>query len=201
MVDIQYCINFCCTCQWLGHTYLYILFLFFLGLLLRHMEVLGLGVESELQLLAYTTATAMLDLSCICKPHCSVQRSLTHCAKPGFKPASSRTLRQVLNPPRHNGNSYILFLILSSINILYQETGYSFLFSRISQLVHSKCNSLYLPTPNFPTSPLPPPPPTNPTLPPATTSLFPMSMSLNDVLNLTLLLQGLLREQCSLSKF
>ena len=31
-----------------------------------HMEVPGLGVELELQLLAYTTATAMLDLSCLC---------------------------------------------------------------------------------------------------------------------------------------
>ena len=31
-----------------------------------HMEVPGLGVESEQQLQAYTTATAMLDLSCVC---------------------------------------------------------------------------------------------------------------------------------------
>ena len=30
------------------------------------MGVPKLGVESELQLLAYTTATATLDLSCIC---------------------------------------------------------------------------------------------------------------------------------------
>ena len=29
------------------------------------MEVSGLGVESELQLQAYTTATAMPDLSCV----------------------------------------------------------------------------------------------------------------------------------------
>ena len=33
----------------------------FLGLPPRHMEVPRLGVESELQLLAYTTATAMPD--------------------------------------------------------------------------------------------------------------------------------------------
>ena len=40
------------------------LFLFFFLLLhLQHMEVPGLGVESELQLLVYTIATAMLDLS------------------------------------------------------------------------------------------------------------------------------------------
>ena len=30
------------------------------------MEVLGLGVESELQLLAYATTTATPNLSCIC---------------------------------------------------------------------------------------------------------------------------------------
>ena len=38
----------------------------FLGLHPRHMEVPRLGVEEELQLLAYTTATAMQDPSCIC---------------------------------------------------------------------------------------------------------------------------------------
>ena len=32
-------------------------------------EVPGLGVEVELQLLAYTTATALPDLSCICDLH------------------------------------------------------------------------------------------------------------------------------------
>jgi len=48
--------------------FLFFFFLFFffvfLGLHLWHMEVPRLGVNSELQqLLAYTTATAMLDLS------------------------------------------------------------------------------------------------------------------------------------------
>ena len=36
-------------------------FFAFLGLNLWHMEVPRLGVKSELQLLAYTTATATLD--------------------------------------------------------------------------------------------------------------------------------------------
>ena len=45
-------------------------FLFcFLGLHLRHMEVPRLGVESELQLLVYATATATLDLSRVCDLH------------------------------------------------------------------------------------------------------------------------------------
>ena len=35
----------------------------------RHVEVLRLGVESELQLLAYTTATAMPDPNRVCDLH------------------------------------------------------------------------------------------------------------------------------------
>ena len=48
-----------------------LLFLFFcfLGLHLRYMEVPSLGVESELQLLAYTTATAKQDVSCVWDLH------------------------------------------------------------------------------------------------------------------------------------
>ena len=38
-------------------------FFYFLGSYVRHMEVPRLGVESELQLPAYTTATVMQDLS------------------------------------------------------------------------------------------------------------------------------------------
>ena len=40
-------------------------FVFFLRLHLRHMEVTGLGVESELQLPAYTTVIATWDPSYI----------------------------------------------------------------------------------------------------------------------------------------
>ena len=55
-------------------------FLFcFLGLHLQQIELPRLGIESELQLLAYTTATAAQDPSCISNLHCSLQqRSLTH---------------------------------------------------------------------------------------------------------------------------
>ena len=45
-------------------------FFSFLGLHLQHIEVSRLGVKSEWQLLAYTTATAMPDVNCICDlPH------------------------------------------------------------------------------------------------------------------------------------
>ena len=46
----------------------------FLGLHLQHMEIPRLGVESELQLLGYTIATAMWDLSCICDLYRSSQQ-------------------------------------------------------------------------------------------------------------------------------
>jgi len=42
---------------------------FFLGLYLRNMEVPRLGVELELQLTAYTTATAMWDPRRVCDLH------------------------------------------------------------------------------------------------------------------------------------
>ena len=45
------------------------IFLFFLGPHPWHMEVLELGVESELQLLIHTTVTAMPDLSHVCNLH------------------------------------------------------------------------------------------------------------------------------------
>ena len=41
---------------------------------LRHMDIPSLGVESELQLPAYITATAMRDPSCVCSLyHSSLQ--------------------------------------------------------------------------------------------------------------------------------
>ena len=56
-----------------GKTQLFFYFIF-LGLHLKHMEVPGLKVESEVQLLAYTTATATPDPSNVCKLHCSSEQ-------------------------------------------------------------------------------------------------------------------------------
>ena len=50
--------------------FFFFFFLVFLGLHPQHMEVPRLVVESELQSLAYTTATAMPDLRHVCKLHC-----------------------------------------------------------------------------------------------------------------------------------
>ena len=49
-------------------------FFFFLGPHPRHMEVPRLGVESEIQPLAYTTATATQDPSRICDLYDSSQQ-------------------------------------------------------------------------------------------------------------------------------
>ena len=50
------------------------LFTVFLGPHPQHMEVPRLGVELELQLPAYTTATATRDLSHVCELHHSSQQ-------------------------------------------------------------------------------------------------------------------------------
>ena len=65
----------------------------FLGPYLRNMEVPRLGVESELYLPAYTTATATQDSSHIRAVTYTTAHSntgpLTHWARPGIEPASS----------------------------------------------------------------------------------------------------------------
>ena len=60
----------------------------------------GLGVKSELQLQAYTTATAIPSV--IYAAACGNARSLTNQARPGVKPVSSQRQPGVLNLLRHN---------------------------------------------------------------------------------------------------
>ena len=48
---------------------LFVFAIFWLGPHPRHMEIPKVGVDLELQLPAYPTATAMLDPSCVCDPH------------------------------------------------------------------------------------------------------------------------------------
>ena len=59
---------------WVLIIQVYTFFFFFLGPRLQHMAVPSLGVKSELQLPAYTTATAMSDPSHICNLHHSSQQ-------------------------------------------------------------------------------------------------------------------------------
>ena len=89
------------------------IYLFILGLHLRHMDVPPLGVKLELQLPAYTTAIAMLDPSCICDLHCSLwQRQIFNL----LREASGQTCTLmntggVLNLLNHSRNSVLLVLL------------------------------------------------------------------------------------------
>ena len=89
--------------------YLMYFFLSFLRLHLWHMEVPRLGVELELQLLAYTTATATPDPSHIGNLHCSSQQCqiLNPMSKARDLTCILVDTSQVLNPLSHNGNSPI----------------------------------------------------------------------------------------------
>ena len=75
------------------------LLIYFLGLPLGHMEVRRLEVKSKLQLPAYATDKATLDLLCDLCYSLWQHRSLT--------PLSEATDR-ILNLLSHNGNSCIL---------------------------------------------------------------------------------------------
>ena len=76
---------FPCVCVYVC-VYVFIFAFFFKGPHPWHMEVPRLGVKSELQLLAYATATAMWDLNHIYDLH---HRSLIHWTRAGIEPASS----------------------------------------------------------------------------------------------------------------
>ena len=79
-------------------------FIFFLGPHSEHMEVPRLGVASELQLPVYTTAIATPEPHLCPMPQLAAMgESLTHGARRGIEPSSSRT--PGLKPLSHNGNS------------------------------------------------------------------------------------------------
>ena len=59
-----------------NYTILFYFIFCFLGLHLWHMEVPRLGVQLELQPLAYATAIANQDLKCVCDLHISRQRQI-----------------------------------------------------------------------------------------------------------------------------
>ena len=87
----------------------FILFCLFLGHP-WHMEVPSLGVELELQPLAYTTATAMPDPSCVC--------DLQH---------SSRQLR-ILNPLREARDRTCVLIDISQICFCWAAMGMPWFF-------------------------------------------------------------------------
>ena len=87
---------------------------------MRHMEFPRRGVESELQLLAYTTATAMADLSCICDLHhrswqCWILNPLSEARDQTHNPMDTSWVH---NPLNHNGNSSFLIFYIKKLLFL-----------------------------------------------------------------------------------
>ena len=77
------------------------------------MEVLGLGVELELQLLAYATATAMWDLSHVCNLyHSSGQRQILNPLRKRDQTHILMDTSWILHSLSHKGNSWASLLTL-----------------------------------------------------------------------------------------
>ena len=107
-----------CGCLWKCHISrinsadtIFFFFFFFLGLLLRHMDVRRLGVESELQQPAHTTATATWDLSLVCDLHHNSRqcRLLNTVSKARDRTHFLMDTSWVCNLLSHSGNSRFCF--------------------------------------------------------------------------------------------
>ena len=99
---------------------LFFFFFCFLGLHPQHMEIPRLGVKSELQLPAYTTATATPDLRYICDLHHSFWQCwiLNPLSKARDWIHILMDPRWVLNPLSHNGNSSFSLFLSSFLSFL-----------------------------------------------------------------------------------
>ena len=98
------------------------LFICILGLHLWHMEVSRLGVNSELQLLAYTTATATWGMSRVCDLYHSSQQ------------------RQILNPLTEARDQTHILMDTSQARYHWATMGTSIFFSLLLRL-HSDSQS------------------------------------------------------------
>ena len=94
-------------------------FFLFLGPHLWYMEVPRLGVEPELQLPAYTTATVTRDLSCVCNLHHSSLQCwiLNPMSKARDQTHILMDTSWVSNMLSHNRNS--LFVVVSFDSVLF----------------------------------------------------------------------------------
>ena len=87
--------------------FLFFCFICFLGPHPQHMEIPRVGVKSELQWLAYTTATTTQDPSRVCNLH---HRSLTQWVRLGIEPTSSWILVRFVNHRARTGTPNTWFL-------------------------------------------------------------------------------------------
>ena len=104
------------------------------GVHLYPMDIPRLGVELEMQLPNYTTATAMPDLSCICNLHHSSRqnaRSLTHWERPGIEPAS-----------------WWILVGFISTELQWELPLYAFLKHKFSNIHKNSKQSLIIPAPH-----------------------------------------------------
>ena len=117
-----------------GRLFIY-LFFCFLGPHLWHLKFPKLVVESELQLPAYTTATAMPDSSCIWNlHHSSVQCWILNPQRPGMEPATSWFLVGFVNHCTMTGTPIRYGLFTNSIDC---NTSLWFVCLYIYLFIHS----------------------------------------------------------------
>ena len=105
----------------MGRRLLLFVFFWFLGPCLGHMEVPGLGIELELQLPAYTTATATQDPSCICDLHHSSwqYQILNPLSKARDRTRNLMIPSWIRQPLSHNRNSQVLLFI--KVEVTYNK--------------------------------------------------------------------------------
>ena len=129
---------------------LFVCFSFFLGPHPQHMEVPRLGMEAELQLPAYTIATAMPEPSqsaTYTTSHGNT-RSLTHWVRPGIKPAFSGILVGFISaePQKelHRCGSYSFILFSQKRHhLFYAWTNIPTVIKKIKCIKYSWCRGRF----------------------------------------------------------
>ena len=122
-----------------------IFFNFFLRPHQRHMEVPRLDIESELQLPAYGTATAMPGSSCIYDVYCSSLSStgsFNALSKARDETCILMDTSRFYNPLSHSGNSRILLYMYNKFLLTDNKYTEKYLSIQFSGLSQNKCHML-----------------------------------------------------------
>ena len=115
---------------------------FFLGPHPQHMEVPSRGVELELQLLAYSTATATPEPSCICDLCHSLwlRQILNPLSESRGQIHMPMETRRVLNPLSHNGKACILYFYKSLVWSRYSKTPFNSRSPDLLPWIEARCH-------------------------------------------------------------